>query len=148
MKRCLLPQRCHGESMWACCQGRSIAQQAHISGNHMWKVIKVLKGTASLHDTTTQPPVIKSAIKHSLQAHYLTVSQVGSIAVAKETELFEGRVCRNLQALAAHNYAALFYVSLVLPNASLNVPLGRVITASKHTSIIPGCTLHSQHWSR
>lgn len=57
----------------------------------MWKVIKVLKGIASLHDsTTTQPRVIKSAIKHSLQAHYLTISQVGTIAVAKETELFKG----------------------------------------------------------
>lgn len=99
----------------------------------MWKVIKVLKGAASLHDSTTQPRVIKSAIKHRLQAHYLTGSGVGTIAVTKETELSEGGVCCNLKALAARNYAALFYVSLVLPNASLNMPLGRVITLPQNT---------------
>lgn len=110
-----------------------MAQRAHISENHMWKVIKVLKGVASLHDTTTQLRVIKSAIKHRLQARYLTVSGVGTIAVAKETTFFEGGVCYNLQALAARNYAALFYVSLVLPNASLYTPLGRVITLPQNT---------------
>lgn len=110
-----------------------MAQRAHISGNHMWKVIKVLKGAASLHDTTTQPRVIKSAIKHRLQAHYLTDPGVGTIEVAKETELFEGGVCCNLQALAARNYATLFYVSPVRPNASLYMPLGRVITLPQNT---------------
>lgn len=135
---------------WPGRKGRSFMLMwwAHIRGNRTRRVIKVLKGAASLQDMTTQPRVIKSAIRRHLQVHYLTISGVGTIAVATETAGFfseGGGLFGNFKKMAACNYtAALFYVPPVLPKARLYVPLRKIhYWASKRTSITPCFSIRS-----
>lgn len=49
------------------------------------QVIQHLKGAAMFRDATTQPWVIKPAIRPHSQIHYLTILRMGTRAVSTET---------------------------------------------------------------